>query len=543
MTPDLIVFNANIRTMDMARPRAEALVVGGGRILALGSDADMRALAGPGTRMIDAGGRLVLPGFQDAHNHLLDSGTDMIASAALDEVTTLSGMQAALADFAAGSDLPVVMGSGWSTVHFGDQNLTRAVLDRAVPDRPCIVVEASAHNACANSSALRMAGVDRGTPDPLNGHFVLDAAGEPTGMLHEDAINWVQSRLPQITDDLWIAGLRAGMAHANRHGITGIIDPKVIDYHARAYQAVSDADGLSLRVCGAALVSPSDTATGAVERLSALRRDHGGPDFRVQSAKFFFDGVFENRTAALIAPYADAAGGNAALMFQPGKIAELFTALDAARFQIHVHVIGDMAARAALDGLDAAMAANGRWPSLHQLAHLQLMHADDIPRLGALGVMANIQPLWATGDPEGPGPVLAMIGAARMPLTYAFRRMLTEGAPFCLSSDFAVTTLNPFEIMETAITRQPPGRAGQEAPFLPAEGLTVEECVLGYTAHAAAACWRGDMTGRITPGFSADLIVLDRDILNCPSDRISATQVLLTLFKGREVWRDPRLDG
>ncbi|MDT8856402.1 amidohydrolase family protein [Paracoccaceae bacterium Fryx2] len=388
MLADLILINADIRTMDAARPRAQALAVAGGRILALGTTQAMLDRAAPGCSVIDAGGRLVLPGFQDAHVHLLDGGTDLIAAAALGAAETVADLQALLAAHAAGSADPLVTGTGWRPGLFGDHNLTRAVLDAAVPDRPCIVYDSSFHNACLNSAAIALTGLGRDTPDPPNGHFVRDAAGETTGMLHEDAISWARPHLPEVPEATWVAGLIAGQAHANRHGITGILDPQIKDQHFAAYSGLDRAGGLTLRVAGAAAVCPTDTAASVVARLCALRAAAGG-DFCITSAKVFLDGVLENRTAAMIAPYADAAGGNAPLMYPPEKIAELFTALDAARFQIHVHVIGDRAARAALDGLEIARAANGAWPALHQLAHLQVVHAGDFARIAALGAMAN----------------------------------------------------------------------------------------------------------------------------------------------------------
>jgi predicted amidohydrolase YtcJ len=221
-------------------------------------------------------------------------------------------------------------------------------------------------------------------------------------------------------------------------------------------------------------------------------------------------------------------------MFGEEQTKSLFTALDAARFAIHVHVIGDAAARRALDGLAAARAANGAWPAAHQLAHLQLVDPADYARLPGLAT-ANIQPLWARLEPPYSDPSLAMIGPARQADTYAFRKMLDAGADWCLSSDWPVSTLNPFEIIETAITRAKRLDDAPEPPFFADQALTIQDCVLCYTTHAARACWRDSFSGRLRPGFSADLIVLDRDIFACAPQEISETRVLLTLFKGHSV--------
>lgn len=544
MTIDLIVQNANIHTMDPACPVAQAVLIRDGRVMIVGSNETVKTHALPNANTIDAGGRLILPGFQDAHVHLMDGGTDMIQTAWLGDATTVSDLQAALAAHAAKDSSALVMGGGWLAAYFGEANLTKAVLDAVLPDRPCIVYDDSAHSACLNSAACLMTGLTAESTDPPNGHFVCDAAGNPTGMLHEDAIYWARARLPAISDATYLQGACAGQAHANSLGITGVLDPCITDYQERAYASLAAAGGMTLRVAGAAKVNPDDTAEGVVARLTALRVAHQTEYFKINAAKFFLDGILENRTAALLAPYADAdaAAGNAPLMFSPAQIATLFAALDAARFQIHVHVIGDAASRAALDGFATALHANAPWPSLHQLAHLQLIDTADIPRIASLGAMANIQPLWARHEPGAVDPTQAMIGAARAPNTYAFRQMLAAGASYCLSSDWPVTTLNPFEIIETAVTRQPPDH-GNTPAFYPAECLTVAEAVLGYTAQAAAACWRGHFTGRLTPGFSADLIILDQDILTCDAYAIGATKVLLTLFQGREVHRDPSFEG
>lgn len=536
MTRTLLT-NAQIRTMNPAQPVAQALVIEAGRILAVGDATTMAERAGPGAEVIDAQGHLVLPGFQDAHIHLLNGGTDLVETAQLYDCTTTDDIAAAMQAHAATQDGPMLWGAGWQCGFFGDANLTRTVLDPVTQDRPCLIYDGNFHNACLNSRAIEMTGLSDDTPDPPNGHFVRDAQGHATGMLHEDAIYWALARLPRTTEATFHAGLRAGQALANRHGITGVLDPFIQSHHVGIYAQAAAQDALTLRVAGAMSVTAADTVDSALSRLVALRNAHDTEDFHLHSAKFFLDGGLENRTAALIAPYADVQGGNCPLMFPPDQIRALFTALDAARFQIHVHCIGDMATRAALDGFQAARDANGPWPGLHQIAHCQLVHPDDRPRFSALGVMANLQPLWACIDPIIPDDTMAMIGPDRASWTYANRSLIDAGAPFCINSDWAVTTLNPFEIIGTAITREPPRHRGRAAPFFPSECMTRHEAVLGYTIHAAAACWRGHQTGALRPGYSADLIVLDRDIFTCDPYAIAETQVLLTLFKGRAVHR------
>jgi hypothetical protein len=534
---DVIVVNGDIRTMDAPTPRVSALAISGGRVIALGSDAAIRELSHSSTRIIDAGGRLVLPGFQDTHIHLQDSGHGYGLNANLDKARTIPELQETMRAYARMTKSEWVNGVGWYTGIFTEENLDRHVLDAAVPDRPCYIYASDGHNACLNSKACAAIGLVRGTPDPRNGHFAVDSNGEPTGMLHEDAIFWAQERMPAATDDDFAEGVRFAQKLANRHGITGVLDASVNERHARVYSRLERAGELTVRICATAKVLPEEKTEDALARVSALRRDHQSEMFTIHSAKFFLDGVFENRTAVMIEPYSDEKGGNAPLMFGHNQVKELFTAFDAARFQIHVHVIGDGAARAALDGLEAARMANGKWPSLHQLAHVQSIDPADIPRFHQLGAMMNIQPLWARNEPSVTEMTLPLVGPERSQWIYAFRSLIDAGAHYCLSSDWGVSTLNPFQIMETAITRQPTGQKGKVPPFLPEQRMTREECVKGYTLNAADAAWRARDTGSLSIGKFADLIVLDRDIFTCDVYDIGDTQVLLTLLGGEEVHR------
>lgn len=535
-TPDTIVVNGDIRTMDPHFPRVQALAITGGRVVVLGATSDIAALAGPGTRVIDAAGRLILPGFHDTHLHVQDGGQHHAESADLSAARKPEELQATLRAFAASHDRDWVYGAFYYSGIFGEHNLDRHVLDAAVPDRPCMIMASDGHNGCINSAAIARVGLTAATPDPENGHFVRDASGQPTGLLYERATGWVDDRKPKPTDDDFAAGVRFAQAHANAHGITGVLDASVHEQHTRVYRRLAAEDALTVRVLATARVDPSETTAAALARLEAMRRESQMPMFRIHSAKFFLDGVIENRTAAMIEPYSDAEGGNAQLMFSPNQINDMFAAFDAARFQIHVHAIGDMAVRAALDGMAAARAGNAPWPSWHQIAHVQCIDPADIPRFAELGVVANIQPLWARHEPSVTEIALPMVGEARGRWIYAFRSLRDAGALLALSSDWTVSTLNPFEIIETAMTRQPPKKEGNHPVFLPEERLTLAECIEGYTINAATAGWRQAETGSLSLGKWADLIMLDRNIYDCSVYEIGDTRVLLTLLGGREVY-------
>lgn len=532
---DLILTNADIRSMDPMMPRAEAMAVAGGRILALGSTAEMRALAGEGAEHLDAGGRLVLPGFHDTHIHLQDGGHHYVESADLTTAETPERLVALLRDFAAATDREWIYGGFYNATLLHDGNLTREVLDRAVPDRPCFITASDGHNGCLNSRAIASLGITDETPDPPEGHFVRDARGRATGMLHERAVTWCNERRPQPPEAEYIEGVQLAQALANRHGITGVLDALVEDRHVRIYNRMASEGALTVRVIATALVHPGEEAAAAVARVSALRASARHPMFRVHSAKFFFDGVIENRTAAMIEPYSDAIGGNAPLMFAPGDIARLFPAFDAARFQIHVHAIGDMAVRAALDGMERAREENGAWPSRHHIAHIQFIDPADIPRFADLGVVANVQPLWARAEAPVTESSIPVVGPERSRYIYAFRSLRAARAEMVLSSDWTVSTLNPFEIIETAVTRRPPRREANVESFLPEQCLSIEDCVAGYTIGAARAGWRDDETGSLSPGKWADFVVLSQDIFACPPREIGDTEVVGTYLAGRAV--------
>jgi len=530
---DLIVSNADIRTMDVAHPRAQSLAVRSGRIVAIGSESAVRGMAGPATRTLDVGGRLVLPGFQDTHIHLQDSGVDYVLGCELAGAETLGELQERLrAQASATSDL-WVRGLGWESGIFNASNLDRHVLDQAVPDRPVFIFAADGHNAVLNSKGCEVIGLTSDTPHPPNGEIVREADGSPSGMLYEDACYLAIELMPAPSAEESARGVKFAASLANRHGITGVLDAMVSERHMEVYSALDRAGELPVRVAATAKVHPHEGVDEALERLSDIRARYRTPKVFMHSAKFFLDGVLENGTAAMQKDYDT--GGNAPIMFELDHFEQLLTAFDAQRFQLHMHTIGDRAVRVALDGIEAARRSNGPWPALHQLAHIQVIDPADVPRFRELATVANFQPLWATPDPSVVDIAMPMVGETRGRWMYALKSVIDAGGPYAISSDWAVSTLNPFEIMQVAVTRQDPDDGPQGAAFIPEERVDVETVVKGYTTNAAAAAWRGEDTGSLSLGKYADLIVLDRDIAKVPAHEIGGTQVLLTLLAGEEV--------
>ncbi len=539
---DLIIVNADIHTMDGANPRATALAIKDGRVLAVGGEDAVRDLSGPETRTMDAGGRVVLPGFQDTHIHLQDSGIAFTTGADLAGCADIAQLQDCLRKQAADTtDRVWVQGIAWDSATFITAGLDRHALDEAVPDRPVYIMAADGHNATVNSMALRELNITAETPHPPNGEIVHGDDGEPTGMLYEDAIWWALGMLPKPSDEDYANGVRYACAHANKHGITGVLDAMVGERHLRIYTALDNAGELNMRVASTSKVMPEESLEDAVARLKSLRERFRSPRVKMHSAKFFLDGVMENGTAAMLEDYES--GGNAPIMFDIDKLNAMFKAFDAERFQLHVHTIGDHAIRVALDAIEGAQAVNEPWPALHQLAHIQCIAAAEIPRFRELRVVANWQPYWTQPD-AALKIALDMVGEERGKRMYAVNAVIETGAPYAISSDWFVSTLNPFEIMQGAVTRQFPDAKGpDEETFLPDERITVETVVRGYTLNAAAGAWRAETTGSLAIGKCADVIVLDRDIFNISPYELGDTQVLLTMIDGAEVYRADGFDA
>lgn len=559
MDADLVFTGGHVYTADRAGrrlvpaaaarsgPPASAVAVAGGKIVAVGPDGDpqIRDLAGPATQIIDLRGRALLPGFQDAHVHPAFAGVTMVGCNLIGAAT----LDEALARIRSYADsrpgLPWIAGAGWRMEWFPRGTPGRELLDQVTGSRPAFLLNRDAHGAWANTRAFELAGIDARTPDPPDGRIERDSDGSPQGSLHEGASTLVGRHVPPVSMADRLAGLLLAQAHMHARGITAWQDAIVGDYLGSAdplpvYLAAARSGQLTARVEGALWWDRHRSGDQLADLLGRREEGQAGR-FRANTVKIMQDGVAENFTAGMIEPYHDACGcqtSNRGLSYvDAAELRDVVTRLDAERFQVHFHAIGDRAVREALDAVEAARAANGANDHRHHIAHIQLMHPEDVPRFATLGVTANMQALWAAHEPQMDDLTIPFIGPERTARQYLFGDLLRSGARLAAGSDWAVSSANPLRAIHVAVNRALPGASGDEAePFLPEQGLSLAEALGAYTAGSAYVNHLDGRTGAIEPGMLADLVVLDRDPFASPPGEIAATRVLLTCVEGERVY-------
>jgi predicted amidohydrolase YtcJ len=516
----------------------EAVVVQGGRIAAVGSAHEARDWTGPGTRVLELEGRTVLPGFQDAHLHPPHGGLAASQCYLFDAATREQCLDAVARYAADRPELEWIAGGGWSIDSFAGGTPSRADLDAVVRDRPVFLVNRDGHGGWVNSRALELAGVTAETPDPPDGRIERDPSGTPQGTLHEGAMGLVERLLPPTTQAEWEEAILRAQADLHALGITAWQDAAVTADTYLAYLALAGRGALTMRMEGN-LLWERGHGDGQLEELVERRDAATLGRLRLRGAKIFVDGVLENFTGAVLEPYVGS--DNAGLsMHDPEELAQMVTALDAHGFQVHMHTIGDRAVREALDATEAAQRANGTRDRRFHLAHVQLVHPDDLPRFAELGVAANASPYWACRSDYVTVLTEPFIGPERSARMYPFGSLLRASAPLAFGSDWTVSTPNPLLEIEVAVTRTPPDDRGAE-PLLPEEALDLPTALTTFTAGSAWVNFLDEETGTIEPGKLADLVVLDRDALDPGAGPIGEARVLLTLVEGEAVYADPEL--
>ncbi|KUN18611.1 amidohydrolase [Streptomyces corchorusii] len=537
---DLVFTRGPVHTGDAARTRASALAVSGGRITAVGHD-EVRELIGPGTEVVDLAGKLLLPGFQDAHIHAVGGGTELAACDLTGTVGAADCLARIRAYAEAHTDQEWITGSGWSMESFDGGLPTRHLLDTAVPDRPVYLTNRDHHGAWANTRALELAGLDRDSPDPADGRIEREPDGAPSGMLQEGATALVARLIPPVTAADRLAGLLRAQQLLHSLGITGWQDALLGEFNGMpdpsdAYLAAARSGVLTARVTGA-LWWERDRGAEQIPELVERRAELTHRRFRAGSVKIMLDGIAENFTAAMTSPYLDGCGcatANSGLSFvDPLALRGHVSELDALGFQVHFHALGDRAVREALDAVEAARAANGWRDTRHHLAHLQVVHPDDVPRFARLGAIANIQPLWAAHEPQMDELTIPFLGPERAAWQYPFGALQRAGATLAAGSDWPVSSPDPLAGLHVAVNRRRPD-ADDDRVLLPEQRLDLASAIAAYTAGSAFVNGHDD-AGVLAPGQVADLVVLDRDILTGPPEEIAAARVLRTYVGGELV--------
>ena len=546
-TADLIFVNGAVYTVDAARTWAQAVAVRAGRIVAVGTDADVRELAGPRTEVADLAGRMLVPGFQDAHVHPVGGGVDML-QCDLHDLSTAEEYLRAIGEYAESHpDVPWILGGGWSMDAFPGGTPTAALLDEVITDRPVYLPNRDGHSGWVNSIALKIGGITRDTADPVDGRIERDPHGEPAGTLHEGAMDIVGAHAPEPTPEELYEGLLKGQAYLHSLGITAWQDAIVgtISWanNLETYVKAAVAGDLTARVVGA-LWWDRHLGLDQIEELEAQRARGRVGRFAATSVKIMQDGVCENFTAAVLEPYLDAHGRvteNRGISFvEPDLLKEIVTRLDASGFQVHFHALAERAVREALDAIEAARTANGPTDGRHHLAHIQVVHPDDIPRFHQLRAVANAQPLWAAHESQMDNLTIPFLGEPRWRWQYPFASLVRAGAVLAMGSDWSVSTPDPLEEIHVAVNRtmssRYPHKVALHEVFLPEERLDLPTALAAFTMGSAYVNHLDADTGSIEPGKYADLTVIDRDLFAAPVEDIAAATVDATYVEGERVY-------
>jgi predicted amidohydrolase YtcJ len=526
---DLVVVHANVYTAAIARPRAVAMAVMGGRIVAVGDDDEARVWMGPQTQVLDLAGKTVLPGLIDSHGHILNLGSllrlvDLVGTKSYDEAIARVVVRAKITPKG-----EWVLGRGWDQNDWpGESFPTEAALSRAVPDHPVRLTRIDGHALLANRMALDLAKVTKDTPDPEGGRIERDASGNPTGVFVDRAKALIENVIPAITPAEREARLLAAMRECARFGLTMVHDAGIGTEERAAYHALIARGTFPIRIYA---MARADDALG--ESLLTRGPQREGDRFEMRAVKAWADGALGSRGALLGAPYTDDPKNYGLLTFPFDRLREVCRRALAKGVQVRVHAIGDSANHATLDAYSAAFGGTPHPGARWTLEHAQIVRPADIRRCARLGVIASMQPTHATSD----GPWAEQrLGPERIRWSYAWRQFLNAGAPLASGSDFPVESPNPMLGLYAAITRRDLDGKLPAAGWRPEEKLTPDEALRSFTIGGAYAAFREKDLGTLEVGKLADFIVVDRDVIAGPVAGIPAAQVLRTVIGGKTVF-------
>ena len=536
MPADLVLVNGTIYTVDKTRPVVSALAVARGRILFAGSDADAKALANAATSVIDLHGATVVPGFTDAHAHLLGLGdmlrrVNLAGSSSYDEV--IDRVKARAKDVKPGE---WIRGRGWDQNRWPSKEFpTHDALSRAFPNNPVVLERVDGHAYLANAKAMELARVSASTADPEGGRIIRLASGAPSGVFVDNAQSLIDRAIPASTRDDTRKAIIAAIAECNRWGLTGIHDAGEDAATIGIFEELAKAGSYNLRNY-VMLSDPGEPGSPAALGNPYLRR---GPQSAlydghlwVRAIKLYADGALGSRGAALLAPYADEPANSGLLVSRPDHIRAWADAALRSGFQLNVHAIGDRGNRVVLDAFESALRAAPKPDHRFRIEHAQVLSAEDIPRFAKLGVIPSMQPTHQTSDM---GWAETRVGPQRIRGAYAWRSLLNTGVVIPSGTDFPVEDVNPLLTFHAAVTRQDP-RNLPVGGWHPDQRMTREEALQSMTIWPAYAGFQESVLGSLTTGKYADFVVLDRDIMRIPDTEILSTRVISTWIGGKRVY-------
>jgi len=536
---DIVITNARVYTVNAQQPWAEALAIRGDQIVAVGRVAEIDHYRAAATKVIDAGGKLVLPGFTDCHIHFLD-GSLSLQRIYLDDAPDISEIQRRVKAYAdAHPKQPWVLGRGWQYSSVGPTNLPdKKYLDEIVPDRPVYLDSYDGHTWWANTRAMQLAGIKKDTPNPPGGEIVRDPkTGEAIGVFKEDTADELMTRvIPSPTHEEKLQALRAGLKEANRVGLVRVHSASGDLQDAELLQELRKGNELTLRMYLSFHATPPEITAAHLAEIEEARQKYHDEWISAGAVKFFMDGVVESHTAALLTPYSDDPKLSGSLLWDPSTYKQMVAELDKRGIQIFTHAIGDRAVRLTLDAYENAAKVNGTSDRRHRIEHIETISTQDIPRFGKLGVIASFQPLHAYPNDDTLLVWARNVGPERVQRAWTWRSVENSGGVLAFGSDWPIVTLNPWPGVQNALTRQtregnPPGG------FVPKERISLEDAIRGYTLGAAFAGHRENAEGSLEPGKLADLIVLAHDLFRIEPTEIEKTEVLLTMVGGRVVYQ------
>jgi predicted amidohydrolase YtcJ len=534
---DMILLHGTVYTLNAKQPWAHAVAIRGEKIVAVGDDAEIEMLRGPATKVIDAGGQLILPGFVDCHIHFLE-GSISLGQAHLGRAKNPADIQRILREYAEthpGDGW--ILGGGWNYAMFGDENLPhKKYLDELFPNRPAFLVGYDGHTSWANSKALALAGIKRDTPDPQNGSIVRDPkSGDATGALKESAGSLVGKLIPKPTRREKLAALRTGFDWANENGLTRVHSAGGDFEEFALYDELRRDGNLTLRFTIAYFLNPPELRPKDLAAIEDARQKYTGDWLSAGVVKMMIDGVVESHTAAMLEPYTDDPSTKGKLFWEPDKYKAAVAELDKRGLQLFTHAIGDYAVRTALDAYENAENVNHTGDRRPRIEHIETITARDIPRFGKLGVIASMQPLHAYPDEDTLRVWAGNNGPDRASRAWVWNSIAKAGGHLAFGSDWNVVTLDPWEGLQMAVTRQTT-EGTPAGGWLPEERVTLAQAVEGYTLGAAYAGRREKTEGSIEPGKLADVIIVSQNIFEIDPHAIAKTKVVKTIVGGRVVY-------